>query len=227
MVLAVEDQVFLYLQSLTARQVARRIEEVESLVRSRSRAIRWAAVRALGVGKVGAGVLGERLSEETVPHILAEVCDSLSLAGDRRSLPKLRSLGEGHPSAVVRCYALMATVDIAGERAAAFLRKRQAEEKALRTRATIQCLLNWLGREESVDQLVRAFSSKRIATRQAIANVCSQYPPRSNRLAVVAAMEALETRMPPIGARADVRREIAVLKGAGRKRPARGLKDRG
>jgi HEAT repeat protein len=207
--------------------VVRQLWEIRRLASNRSRATRWAAARALGEGNVGADVLRERLRVEKVPAILAEVCDSLGRMGDRATLPKLRTLGARHPSAVVRCHALMAIVDIAGEGAAAFLRKRHAEEKEIRTRATIQCLLNWLGREAAVDQLVRALSSRRIATRQAIANLCAQYPPRSNRSAVVAAMKSLEGRMPPIGARSDVRKAISVLQGAGEKGPARVSNNRG
>jgi hypothetical protein len=120
----------------------------------------------------------------------------------------------------------MAMVDIAGRKATSYLRTRQAEEKELRTRATIQCLLNWLGREESVDQLVRAFSSRRIATRRAIANLCAQYPPRSNRPAIVEALKSLASGMPPSGARSDVRRTIALLVNTEAKRSSRGTSKR-
>lgn len=221
-----ESRWFPYLQSLTGHQVARRLDEVEVLVRSRFLAIRWAAARALRLGRVGAGILRKRLSEESVPYVLAEICDSLGLVGDRTSLPKLRKLAAAHASAMVRCYALMAIVDIGGNGASVFLRKRQAEEKELRTRATIQCLLNWLGREESVESVVQAFSSKRTATRQAIANLCAQYPLRSNRRVVVAALNSLASGMPPSGARSDIRRTIALVRGTGPKGAARGTRRR-
>ena len=205
------DELTNRLQEMAPARIRRQSEEVKPLLAHRNQLVRWAAAEALGRAGLGAAELRERLGAERNEVVLAEITESLASLKDEASLPRLRSLAEEHPSALVRSYALLAIADISGKEALPYLRDRLARERSRRVKASLRCALFAKGADEVLPDLLKDLRSNDFKVRRSVANLLHHYAPRRQRPVILAALREAADRETQPGARGDLERAVEEL----------------
>jgi HEAT repeat protein len=154
------------------------------------------------------------LARERNVLVLTEICDSLALLRDERSLQQLRRLAEEHKSPLVRSYALMAIADISGEKSIPYLKERRRRDRSRRIRATLDCTLFAKGADEVLSDLLGDLRSPDFKVRNLVANLLYHYAPRRRRSDILAALREAAANEPFQGVRGDMERAIEELSGS-------------
>ncbi len=214
------EELVKWLRTLKPIQVRRQAEAVKPLLGHRLVLVRWATAQALGRAGIGRRELSIRLSSERNTLVISEITKSLSLLGEKRSLPQLRSLVQEHRSFRVRGFAILAVTDLEGRAAVPFLLERRARERNGMVKAILDCALFANGAMESLPNLSENLKSSKPKVRGLVVNLLYHYAPRRGRTLLLGVLRDALARETLPGLRSDIERAIQRLsKPAHRIRP--------
>lgn len=126
---------------MTSRRVKRTLDHVSELLYHPSPLVRHAAAQALGTARVGVIALRGALKTESIDLVVAEICESLRVMRDKKSIGTLSSTAENNASSLARMFALTAAWDLDRIAAESMLQRRWAKDRSFRVRAVAGTLL--------------------------------------------------------------------------------------
>lgn len=200
-----------WLESLSANSLTSHMDAVRSGLQDRFVMVRWAAARALGRAAVGLEDLLARIKVERNQIVLVEICESLGLINSSEAVGALTDLAVGHPSQLVRRYALLAIADISKKESIPLLVSRLEADASQYVGVTIRCVLLALGKREMLGQVLRDLKAGRAEIRRIVANTLAYYKPRANRPQIIEGLKEALAAETSRGAQGDLQAAIDLL----------------